>query len=220
MQTQNEHLGRGQPPQLDRPSLWNGELRSLKPKRILLPIDVVRCPLEIFSRVNDIARHQGVTVILLHVLHLNILAPENRVYEELARAAAWYLERLARACLPASAGTIIRIRTGSPAAEILAEARAEHVDLIILPVGRPSFWKRLCAPILRWRVAKVIRTAPCAVLVTNVEARFNCQEAWGRQACGTSAVPDRRLTARAMSPAVPAAADSSAPQDHGHRLAA
>jgi nucleotide-binding universal stress UspA family protein len=186
---------------------------NMKPERILLPIDVARCPLEVFALVNGIAQHPEVTVTLLHVLDLHILAPDNRVYEELSHAAARYLERLARACLPALPNVLIRVRTGRPAEAILAEARAQDARLIILPAGRRSFWKQLFAPIVGRTSTKVIRKAPCTVLVANVKARFNCQEAWGRQSGEISAAPGARRAAGASSP------EPTSP-DHRHRLLA
>ena len=72
----------------------------MEPERILLPLDIRRCPLEIFSVVEGFSKRPGVTLILLHVVHLNIVAPDNRVYEELALEAQGYLERLAQAICP------------------------------------------------------------------------------------------------------------------------
>jgi nucleotide-binding universal stress UspA family protein len=192
----------------------------MNPQRILLPINVAKCPLEVFELANGIARRPGVTVILLHVLDLNILAQGNSVYEELGRAAARDLERLARACLPARSDIRIHILTGRPADEILAEARAAQVDLIILPGTQPSFWKRLFAPIVAPTVEKVIRTAPCTVLVAKVKTFFNCQKAWGGEGRETNAALDypRRIS-EATNPEFPATAASSAPQSQQHPLA-
>ena len=187
----------------------------MKPERILLPIDVAKCPLEAFKLVNGIARRPGVTVILLHVLELNIQAPENRVYHELGRAAAGYLERLARIYMHPGIATAIHVRTGRPADEILAEAREARVDLIILPSGRPSFWKRIVAP----TVEKVTRNAPCAVLVPSMKTLFDCQQAWGGQVRAINAALDyMHATSEATRPEIAATADSSVSQDHEHKL--
>src|ERR1035441_624672 len=98
----------------------------MKPEGILFPVDVARCPLEVFELVNGLAKRPEVTVILLHVVNLNILAPENRVYEELGQEAQWYLERLANKHVHPLASTITRVRIGNPAEEILAEAKADR----------------------------------------------------------------------------------------------
>ena len=152
----------------------------MRPHRILLPVDIRKCPLEVFSLVNGLAQLPDATVILLHVVTLNIAAPEKRVYEELGRDARWYLERLARGCLRPDIATIIRVRVGEPAEEILAETAAGNVDLIILPCYLPSFWKRLFAPILPGIVERVSWRAPCRVLRASARDRFNCEGVWGR----------------------------------------
>ena len=152
----------------------------MKPERILLPLDIRNCSLEVFSVANDFARQAGATVILLHVVTLNISAPEKRVYEELAREAHWYLKRLARECLHPGVATTIRVRVGNPAEEILTEAAAANVDLIVLPLHLPSFWRRLFAPLLPRVVEPVVREASCGVFLTSATRRFNCEKNWGR----------------------------------------
>ena len=158
----------------------------MKPERILLPIDVAKCPVEVFEAVHGLANRPEVTVILLHVVTLNILAPENRVYEELYREAHSHLERLARLYLPPIASTLIRVRFGNPAQLILAEARAESADLIVMPACGPSLWDRLASlwkrsagrllcPIAR----QVIQQATCGVFLLTTRTRFNCRQAWG-----------------------------------------
>src|ERR1035437_10676637 len=113
----------------------------MKPKRILVPIDIARCPLEVFTRVNAFAGQPCVTISLLHVVTVKIAAADNRVFEELGREAGWYLERLARRHVHADASILIHVRIGKAADEILAEAKAENVDLIILPIFGGSLWK-------------------------------------------------------------------------------
>jgi nucleotide-binding universal stress UspA family protein len=159
----------------------------MKPEKILLPIDVTKCPPEVFELANSFAKRAEVTVILLHVVHLNIVAPENRVYEELGREAQWYLGRLADKYLHPLASTLLHVRTGRPAEEILAEAKSEKVDLIILPTYGPSFWARLtslwksaASPLVSALAAKIIQEATCAVFVVGAKTRFNCERVWGR----------------------------------------
>jgi nucleotide-binding universal stress UspA family protein len=104
----------------------------MKPERILLPIDVIKWPVEVFSAANTFTNAPGATVTLLHVVTLNIAAPEKGVHEALGREALWHLERLARKCLRPGVATITRVRFGKPAEEILAEAVAGNIDLIVL----------------------------------------------------------------------------------------
>jgi len=159
----------------------------MKPERILLPIDITKCPPAVFELANSFAKSPEVTVTLLHVVHLNIVAPENRVYEELARETQWHLGRLAERYLHPRVRTLLHVRTGRPAEEILAEAKSEQADLIILPTGRVSLWRRLtslwnpaASPFVSALAAKIIREATCAVFVVGARTRFNCERVWGR----------------------------------------
>lgn len=161
----------------------------MKPERILLPIDTAKCPLEVFAVANGFTGRPEVKVILLHVVNLNIVAPENRVYEELGRDVYSHLCRLAREYVHPFASTAVRVRAGQPEQEILAEAAEQKADLIILPSWGPSWWARLAASwkrqpdttLSRW-AQNIVRKAACAVSVVNVKTRFNCEEAWGRRA--------------------------------------
>lgn len=164
----------------------------MKPEKILLPVDVNRCPVEVFELVNGFAKRPEVTVILLHVVHLNIAAPANRIYADLGREAQCYLERLAGKHVHPIATAVAHVRTGAPAEEILAEAKAESVDLIILPTYGPSFlnrlrglWKPASQPVASRLVERLIREAQCGVFVVMAKTRFNCEKAWGRPEKGS-----------------------------------
>jgi nucleotide-binding universal stress UspA family protein len=163
----------------------------MKPERILLPLDIRKCPLEVFSVVNGLAKQPGVTVTLLHVVTLNIAAPEKGVYEQLGREAHWHLERLARGCLRPGITTITRVRFGKPAEEILAEAADGNADLIVLASGLPSCWRRFFARLVPRVVERVIREATCGVFLTTAKKWFNCENAWGRRAKETEAEADQ-----------------------------
>ena len=178
----------------------------MKPERILLPVDVTRCPLDVFELVNGFAKRPEVEVILLHVVNLNIVAPENHAYEELGREALVYLARLADKHIHPIASTVTHVRTGQPAEEILAEAKAENVDLIILPTYGPSFWNRLTGlwkrasnPIVSPLAEKIIREATCDVFVVAAKTRLNCGRTWGRPLRDSKSLP--HATAEAISPA-------------------
>jgi nucleotide-binding universal stress UspA family protein len=161
----------------------------MKPERILVPIDVTQCPLEVFDLVNGFAGRPGVTIILLNVVNLNVIAPESRVFEELCLDARRYLERLAEERLHPMASILIHVRVGKPADQILAEAKEESADLIILPTSGPSFWRRLATlwraasnPMVSLSTEKVIREAACGVFMVLAKTRMNCERVWGRQA--------------------------------------
>jgi nucleotide-binding universal stress UspA family protein len=156
-------------------------------ERILLPIDTRKCPLEILSFVNGLAAQCDVSVTLLSVITLNILAPEARLYDELAAEARCYLECLAREYLPAAASTTIRIRFGNFADEIIAQARAEIVDLIVLPKNNSSFFARVRSI---WQrephfafsplVKKVVGKVNCGVVVVSPKTHLDCEMIWSR----------------------------------------
>jgi nucleotide-binding universal stress UspA family protein len=169
-------------------------------ERILLPLNIRKWPVEVFSVANSFAKQLGVTVTLLHVVTLNIAAPEKGVYEQLGREAHWHLERLARKCLRPGVAAITRVRFGKPAEEILAEAVAGNIDLIVLAAKPPSFWSRFFAPILPRVVERVIREATCGVFMTTATKWFNCENAWGRPEKETEASADHLDGALETSP--------------------
>jgi nucleotide-binding universal stress UspA family protein len=157
----------------------------MKPQRVLIPIDVNRCPLEVFELVNGFAKTTDATVILLYVLKLNVLWLENRVYEQLGRDANGYLDRLANKHLHPKVSAVTHVRFGSPAEQILAEAKLENVDLLIFPTFGPSLWNRVktlwtgsSAALVSRLGEKLIREASCAVFVVLARNPFDCERAW------------------------------------------
>ena len=126
-------------------------------------------------------------MFLLHIVNLNIVAPESCVFRELADEAKSYLEQLADRYLPPVASAVAHVRIGEPVQEILAQAAAEKPDLIILPTYDPSFWTRskavwnpACNPIVSPLAEQVIRQATCGVFAIAAKTSFNCETAWGR----------------------------------------
>jgi len=145
------------------------------PDTILLPLDVRKCPLEVFYYINQFASHHR-TVILLHVVNLNVVPPDGRVFDDVSRAAEKNLLRLSERFLDRRFFVRHQIRFGRPAVEILKEARVSNVDLITLTShGKGKFWKRRIRPRI---VEKVLRAAPCDVMLLHVRTRFNCEEDW------------------------------------------
>ena len=146
------------------------------PARILLPLNITKCPLEVFSFVNRFAGDHPVTVVLLHVLNVRVLAPESRVFEDLSRMADQHLKRLAQKFLSPELSVRFRVRGGKPAQTILDEAKASNVDLLVLTShGSRSFWSRPFQPNI---IEKVIRGSPCNATLLHVRTRFNCDEDW------------------------------------------
>jgi len=145
------------------------------PDTILLPLDIHKCPLEVFSYVNQFAEHHT-KVILLHVVNLSIVPPDGRVFDELSCAAEKDLQRLCERFLSPRLSVRGEVRIGKPADEILAEAKESNADLITLTTyGSNSFWKR---PFHPRTVEKVLRSADCDVMFLHVRTRFDCDEDW------------------------------------------
>jgi len=163
------------------------ENTTMERQKILLPVDIARCPLGIFDVINRFARSSPMTVILLHVVTLNIIGAENRIYEELGRDAHWYLEKLASSYLRPNIPTLLRVRRGKIAEQILAQARADQLDLIVLPVDHPllengaSVSSSNRPPVTVSPLARtIIRGASCDVLVIPFNKCLDCEKAWGR----------------------------------------
>ena len=145
------------------------------PDVILLPLDVHKCSLEAFSYINQFAEHRT-TVILLHVINLNVLPPDGRVFDELCRAAEKDLQRLSQKFLDPRLCLRHEVRFGKPADGIVDEARKSNVDLIALTTyGNSSFWQRPFHPQI---VQKVLRSVDCDVMLLHVRTRFDCEDDW------------------------------------------
>ena len=145
-------------------------------ERLLLPIDLKRCPFEIFPLANGFAKPFGGEVVLLHVLDPG--SPAGGPEADLARR---HLEHISRDFIRSSVEARPRVRAGIPHEEIFAEAAAARADLILLPVLAPSIWKRLVGSGCGSTARNVVAGAPCRVFVVTVKTRFNCLRRWGAQ---------------------------------------
>jgi nucleotide-binding universal stress UspA family protein len=153
----------------------------MKTERILLPVDIGNCPLDVFPLVDRLASRPGTALTLLHVVTLNILAPESRIYDEVSAEAHANLERVGQKYLPYVAEVVTRVRFGKVGDEILDEIRAENADLIIAPTHGASFAQRLIAvwktpfhPTMSRGIDRIIREAGCAVFIASSRVRFDC----------------------------------------------
>lgn len=153
----------------------------MKTDKILFPIDLAKCPLDALPLVNGVAGRSQATVVLLHIVTLNIQAPDNRVYSELCREAEWRLKRLADHYVHPMIETCLRVRVGNPIEEIVAEATEQQASLIVLPVFQSSFWKGLFAPVVSRTTGKLMENAPCPVFGLRVTTPFNCEKQWPAQ---------------------------------------
>jgi nucleotide-binding universal stress UspA family protein len=149
--------------------------------RLLLPLDLAKCPLEIFQVVNGVAKPFDGEVILLHVLDPRKNATSAGLSEITLSRARRHLERLGRCHLKPTVDATFRARIGIPHEEILAEAAAANVDLIVLPTFSPSIWRRLAGLLYGETVRNLVATANCRVFVIEVQTRFNCFRRWAGQ---------------------------------------
>lgn len=145
-------------------------------ERLLLPIDLERCPFEIFQLANGLAKPFGGEVILLHVLDPRAAA--GGTAGDMARR---HLENISRDFMRSSVEARHRVRTGIPHEEIFAEAAATGADMILLPVHPPSIWKKIVGSGYGSTARKVVAGAPCRVYVVTVRTRFNCMRRWGAE---------------------------------------
>ena len=145
-------------------------------ERLLLPIDLERCPFEIFPLANGFAKPFGGEVILLHVLD-----PRSAAGGTAVDTARRHLEHISRDLIRSSVEARPRVRAGIPHEEIFAEAAATRADLILLPVHPPSIWRKLVGSGHGSTARNVVAGAPCGVYVVTVRTRFNCMRRWGAE---------------------------------------
>jgi nucleotide-binding universal stress UspA family protein len=154
---------------------------SLRANRLLLPIDLKKCPLDCFSLANRFARPFEGEIVLMHVLDRRTCAAQRAVSREAIHRAGRYLERLGDDYLRPTVEASFRLRIGIPHEEILAEATATNVDLILLPVFAQPFWRRFVGIYYGETTRALIVDAPCRVFVVDAQARFNCFRHWARK---------------------------------------
>jgi nucleotide-binding universal stress UspA family protein len=144
-------------------------------RKILVPIDLTKCSLEVFLSASTIATECDASIILLHVVNLNIAVPERRILDELTAQAEQSLKQLAALFLSPNLAISLRVRMGNPAEEIVREARETKANLIILAGRREARrWNPFGAHI----AGKVVRNAPCTTSHLRVRTHFNCEEDW------------------------------------------
>jgi nucleotide-binding universal stress UspA family protein len=154
---------------------------GIKANRLLLPIDLAKCPLEIFQLANGFTKPFDGEVVLLHVLDPRQEARGGDDAGIYLRRAQRHLERLGLLYLSPKVRASFRVRVGIPHEAILAEATATNVDLILCPNFQPSIWKRLAGIICGETVRHVVAGAHCQVFVIDVQTRFNCFRRWAKE---------------------------------------
>jgi|SRR5579862_7642175 len=167
----------------------------VKPERILLPLDIYKCPVEIFSLVNRLTGQMRAKLVLLHVINPKNNSQRGHV-QELEQQARECLTRLIEENVRRGTVAIPHVRIGQAADQILEEAAQEKVDLIVLPTFGPSWWSKLwllCAPrtrrVVSFLAERIIREASCGVFLAAVNTRSNCAKRWVQQAQRSEKVP-------------------------------
>jgi len=95
--------------------------------------------------IEALSRDVPVYATLLHVVNLNIFGMGRRVLDELCREHEQRLRALTKLFFEDRRLPQLRVRPGRPHEEILAEAEAEHAELIVMASPKPSR--------LRWRLS-------------------------------------------------------------------
>lgn len=131
-------------------------------KHILIPLDLLRGSAKALVFVQQMALENPLTITLLHVIDLNIGCTISGVDAQLFGESQVALAKLAKLFFGSEQATRIAVRFGQPVAEIVAEAQAEAVDMIVLcgPKSKPGM--RLFH---RGISVDLVRHAPCPTLV-------------------------------------------------------
>lgn len=144
----------------------------MKYRRILVPTDFSNGSAHALRYACRFALCTGSELVLLHVMDLPLyfyrtLETQLDSNEELKRhameqARAKIQASMARIPEAADLSTSIRVRTGNPAREIIAEVEQEkNIDLIVIAThGRGGIARTLLGSVAE----KVIRRSPCAVI--------------------------------------------------------
>jgi nucleotide-binding universal stress UspA family protein len=157
------------------------ETFGMKATRLLLPIDLAKCPPEIFPLANSIVPPFTGEIVLLHVLDRRTNAVPFRGSGTNFRRAEQILDRIGNEFVRSTVGVSVRVRIGAPHEEILAEASANDVDLILLPTFTPSLWRKMLGPRCGETARSVVSEASCRLLVADVRSHFNCFRRWPRE---------------------------------------
>ena len=163
--------------------------------RILVPTDFSP-PSEIaFNYAIDLARREGATLHVLHVIDEMSLAaayPDGLFFdlpgarEELVAAAGKSLADLEAVCATARVPATSRVLVGRPATAIAAEASERGSDLIVMAThGRSGFAHLMLGSIAE----RVLRTAHCPVLTVRDTARISDAVAADRASRSVAVAP-------------------------------
>jgi nucleotide-binding universal stress UspA family protein len=138
-------------------------------RRILVPIDFSESTAKVLQYTGALAREYRAAVTLLHVIrrdgsHHRRNISKERLIEEMREAGEQQLRKLANELWGDEIATDIVVATGNPYLLIVSGSKEMYSDLIVMgshtPVGEWGLFRRNT-------LAKVVRHAPCPVLVVH-----------------------------------------------------
>lgn len=131
-------------------------------KRVLIPLDLMTSPSDALVYAREMAVDAPLCVTLLYVLNLNIVAPGRQVYDELCAEGEAALRKLAWLFFGTERAARIVVRVGLPHEQIVAEARSDKSDLIILSSPKRRSWKRFLG---LGTTQRIVDASPCPAMV-------------------------------------------------------
>lgn len=144
---------------------WLMPHRNLDIHRILVPVDFSESSRKAFQYAAATALEFGAEIWLVHVVQTYPVVPEMPIamldtISPTTNSAAQDLEEWAKTIGPIR--TACAVRVGDPAAEIAGFAKLNHADLIVMATsGRTGLAHLVVGSVAE----KVVRTAPCPVLI-------------------------------------------------------
>jgi nucleotide-binding universal stress UspA family protein len=139
----------------------------MKIKTIVVPTDLSHNSLRALEPAVDFAKRFGADILLVHVLDAPIypamkFANLPTIQQEVRDTVARQLDRLCNEHIPGDVVSRTVMREGHPFFEIIAVAKEERADLIVIATHGHTGIKHL---LLGSTAEKVVRQAPCPVLI-------------------------------------------------------
>jgi nucleotide-binding universal stress UspA family protein len=154
-----------------QPVGWQDPLaEKVHVERILVPVDFSASTVETLRYAKAFAEQFKAVIDVLHVVQLNIAdeergVPRTALIRRLREAARQGLCKLIEILWSGEIMATVAIQEGRPADAIIQEARARNSDLIIIGIHEKPALLRLLP---HNTAARVIRGAPCPVLVVSI----------------------------------------------------
>ena len=154
--------------------------------RVLVPIDFSACTTKALQYAAAFAREYKAMITLIHVVkpdgsYARRNLSRERLIEELCEAGEKQLRKLVDVIWGDEITTDMVVATGRPHVQIINEAREMNADVIIMAshgvVGSWGLFRRNTVP-------KVVRCAPCPVLVVRPLGRDIVMDGSARKSLG------------------------------------